>query len=184
VAAALALVCNSAVLLAGSTQQMNFGRAAEQQQHCSRYAAVTQHSSAEQQLMLRKDPPSCMHQQAIPQPHMDISIAHSTTAADALHCVRCRMPPHPPPLLRICSPHACPLLTAADTYRKNVVLSIQESIVNHVEYTLARTRHQFDDFAADALHCVMCGMHTHPAFSPAHLLTPCMYAVHCCRHVP
>jgi len=26
------------------------------------------------------------------------------------------------------------------------VLSIQESIVNHVEYTLARTRHQFDDF--------------------------------------
>lgn len=34
----------------------------------------------------------------------------------------------------------------ADTYRKNDVLSIQESIVNHVEYTLARTRHQFDDF--------------------------------------
>ena len=26
------------------------------------------------------------------------------------------------------------------------MLSIQESIVNHVEYTLARTRHQFDDF--------------------------------------
>jgi hypothetical protein len=26
------------------------------------------------------------------------------------------------------------------------VLSIQESIVNHVEYTLARTRHHIDDF--------------------------------------
>lgn len=38
------------------------------------------------------------------------------------------------------------LLVNADTYRKNDVLSIQESIVNHVEYTLARTRHQFDDF--------------------------------------
>jgi starch phosphorylase len=38
------------------------------------------------------------------------------------------------------------LFPAADTYRKNDVLSIQESIVNHVEYTLARTRHQFDDF--------------------------------------
>lgn len=36
--------------------------------------------------------------------------------------------------------------TSSDTYRKNDVLSIQESIVNHVEYTLARTRHQFDDF--------------------------------------
>lgn len=41
----------------------------------------------------------------------------------------------------------CPLIiTCTDTYRKNDVLSIQESIVNHVEYTLARTRHQFDDF--------------------------------------
>jgi len=38
------------------------------------------------------------------------------------------------------------LYTLMDTYRKNDVLSIQESIVNHVEYTLARTRHQFDDF--------------------------------------
>jgi starch phosphorylase len=39
-----------------------------------------------------------------------------------------------------------PASRPADTYRKNDVLSIQESIVNHVEYTLARTRHQFDDF--------------------------------------
>eukprot|EP00879_Flechtneria_rotunda_P002992 GHRR01003210.1.p1 GENE.GHRR01003210.1~~GHRR01003210.1.p1 ORF type:complete len:957 (+),score=328.75 GHRR01003210.1:132-3002(+) len=38
------------------------------------------------------------------------------------------------------------LYTLMDTYRKNDVLSIQESIVNHVEYTLARTRQQFDDF--------------------------------------
>lgn len=37
------------------------------------------------------------------------------------------------------------LYTLMDTYRKNDVLSIQESIVNHVEYTLARTRYQFDD---------------------------------------
>jgi starch phosphorylase len=35
-----------------------------------------------------------------------------------------------------------------DTYRKNDVLSVQESIVTHVEYTLARTRYQFDDFEA------------------------------------
>lgn len=37
------------------------------------------------------------------------------------------------------------LYTLMDTYRKNDVLSIQESIVGHVEYTLARTRYQFDD---------------------------------------
>jgi starch phosphorylase len=48
-------------------------------------------------------------------------------------------------LLALCTPlpAAC---APADTYRKNDVLSIQESIVNHVEYTLARTRQQFDDF--------------------------------------
>lgn len=32
----------------------------------------------------------------------------------------------------------------ADTYRKNDVLSIQESVINHVEYTLARSRYRFD----------------------------------------
>lgn len=42
--------------------------------------------------------------------------------------------------------HLLHVVCAADTYRKNDVLSVQESIVNHVEYTLARTRHQFDDF--------------------------------------
>ena len=36
---------------------------------------------------------------------------------------------------------ACP----ADTYIKNDVLSIEESIVNHVEYTMARSRYKFDD---------------------------------------
>jgi glycogen phosphorylase len=36
----------------------------------------------------------------------------------------------------------------ADTYKKNDVLSIQESIVNHVEYTLARSRYNFDDLEA------------------------------------
>eukprot|EP00899_Mesostigma_viride_P029454 jgi/Mesvir1/9694/Mv12172-RA.1 len=34
------------------------------------------------------------------------------------------------------------------TYIKNDVLSIQESIVNHVEYTIARSRYKFDDFEA------------------------------------
>ena len=34
---------------------------------------------------------------------------------------------------------------AADTYIKNDVLSIEESIVNHVEYTLARSRNSFDN---------------------------------------
>jgi hypothetical protein len=33
----------------------------------------------------------------------------------------------------------------ADTYIKNDVLSIEESIVNHVEYTLARSRYNFDN---------------------------------------
>lgn len=36
----------------------------------------------------------------------------------------------------------------ADTYLKNDVLSIQESIVSHVEYTLARSRYNFDDLEA------------------------------------
>lgn len=36
----------------------------------------------------------------------------------------------------------------ADTYIKNDVLSIQQSIVNHAEYTLARSRFNFDDFEA------------------------------------
>lgn len=33
----------------------------------------------------------------------------------------------------------------ADTYKKSDVLSVEESIVNHVEYTLARSRYSFDD---------------------------------------
>ncbi|GAX74311.1 hypothetical protein CEUSTIGMA_g1760.t1 [Chlamydomonas eustigma] len=33
-----------------------------------------------------------------------------------------------------------------DTYMKNDVLSVQEGIVNHVEYTMARSRYKFDDF--------------------------------------
>jgi len=32
-----------------------------------------------------------------------------------------------------------------DTYIKNDILSIEESIVNHVEYTMARSRYKFDD---------------------------------------
>ncbi|CAI5523472.1 unnamed protein product, partial [Closterium sp. Naga37s-1] len=35
-----------------------------------------------------------------------------------------------------------------DTYIKNDVLSIQRSIVDHVEYTMARSRYKFDDFEA------------------------------------
>ena len=33
----------------------------------------------------------------------------------------------------------------ADTYISNDVLSIEESIVDHVEYTLARSRNKFDN---------------------------------------
>ncbi|KAL4856697.1 Glycogen phosphorylase 1 [Chlorella vulgaris] len=40
------------------------------------------------------------------------------------------------------------LHTLMDTYVKNDVLSIQQSIVNHVEYTMARTRYKFDDLEA------------------------------------
>nr|ABB88567.1 PhoB [Chlamydomonas reinhardtii]ABB88568.1 PhoB [Chlamydomonas reinhardtii] len=40
------------------------------------------------------------------------------------------------------------LYTLMDTYMKNDVLSIQEDIVNHVEYTLARSRVNFDNFEA------------------------------------
>jgi starch phosphorylase len=37
-----------------------------------------------------------------------------------------------------------------DNYIPNDVLSVQKSIVNHVEYTLARSRYRFDDFEAGA----------------------------------
>lgn len=37
---------------------------------------------------------------------------------------------------------------SADTYTTNSVLSIQQSIINHVEYTLARSRYKFDDLEA------------------------------------
>jgi len=36
--------------------------------------------------------------------------------------------------------------TLMDTYKQNDVLSIQESIIGHVEYTMARSRYRFDDF--------------------------------------
>lgn len=35
-----------------------------------------------------------------------------------------------------------------DSYIKNDVLSVQSSIVNHVEYSIGRTRYRFDDFEA------------------------------------
>ena len=37
------------------------------------------------------------------------------------------------------------LYSLMDAYIKNDVLSIQQSIANHVEYTLARSRYKFDD---------------------------------------
>lgn len=40
------------------------------------------------------------------------------------------------------------LYSAMDTYIKNDVLSIQQSILNHAEYTLARSRFLFNDFEA------------------------------------
>ncbi len=36
----------------------------------------------------------------------------------------------------------------ARSYIKNDVLSVQESIVQHVEYSIGRTRYRFDDFEA------------------------------------
>jgi hypothetical protein len=33
-------------------------------------------------------------------------------------------------------------------YISNDVLSVQKSVVNHVEYTLGRSRYRFDDFEA------------------------------------
>eukprot|EP00958_Prasinococcus_capsulatus_P024188 scaffold3743_cov389-Prasinococcus_capsulatus_cf.AAC.15 len=38
------------------------------------------------------------------------------------------------------------LFSLMDTYIKSDVLSIQQSIVNHVEYTIGRQRYRFDDF--------------------------------------
>lgn len=40
------------------------------------------------------------------------------------------------------------VVPVADTYNRNDVLSIEESIVGHVEYTLARSRYKFDDLEA------------------------------------
>jgi starch phosphorylase len=40
------------------------------------------------------------------------------------------------------------LMWLMDQYLKNDVLSIQKSIVDHVEYTIARSRFKFDDFEA------------------------------------
>ena len=40
------------------------------------------------------------------------------------------------------------LYSLMDSYAKNDVLSVQKSIVDHVEYTLARSRYRFDDFEA------------------------------------
>ena len=40
------------------------------------------------------------------------------------------------------------LYSLMDRYLRNDVMSVQESIVNHVEYTMARNRYHFDDFEA------------------------------------
>lgn len=42
--------------------------------------------------------------------------------------------------------HSIVCVHATDTYKQNDVLSIQENIINHVEYTMARSRYRFDDF--------------------------------------
>lgn len=47
-----------------------------------------------------------------------------------------------------CCPFPTCLRPSPDTYMKNDVLSIQHGIVNHVEYTMARSRYKFDDFEA------------------------------------
>ncbi len=38
-----------------------------------------------------------------------------------------------------------PARSRADTYTQSDVLSVEQSIVGHVEYTLARSRYKFDD---------------------------------------
>jgi len=40
------------------------------------------------------------------------------------------------------------LYSLMDNYIKNDVLAVQKSVVNHVEYTLGRSRYRFDDFEA------------------------------------
>ena len=40
------------------------------------------------------------------------------------------------------------LMSMMDKYAANDIVSIQRSIVNHVEYTIARSRYKFDDFEA------------------------------------
>lgn len=45
------------------------------------------------------------------------------------------------------------LLWLMDQYLKNDVPSIQKSIVDHVEYTIARSRFKFDDFEAYKVSC-------------------------------
>ena len=47
-----------------------------------------------------------------------------------------------------CSRPDARLRRHARSYIKNDVLSVQESIVQHVEYSIGRTRYRFDDFEA------------------------------------
>ena len=55
------------------------------------------------------------------------------------------------------------LFRLMDQYLKNDVYSIQKSIVDHVEYTIARSRFRFDDFEAYqvfdiVIYCYICGI--------------------------
>lgn len=45
------------------------------------------------------------------------------------------------------------LYSLMDNYIKNDVLAVQKSVVNHVEYTLGRSRYRFDDFEAYQVGC-------------------------------
>ncbi len=58
------------------------------------------------------------------------------------------------------------LMWLMDQYLKNDVLSIQKSIVDHVEYTIARSRFKFDDFEAYKVDL-------HPAFNHFTFSIPC-----------
>jgi starch phosphorylase len=64
------------------------------------------------------------------------------------------------------------LYSLMDNYIKNDTLSVQNSIVNHVEYTLARSRYRFDDFEA------------YQVRHPSSILPPLFLAIESAFHFP
>ena len=71
----------------------------------------------------------------------------SGAAAPAMHCRRMRAAGDRQRQHRACGTHGrqAAARARADTYTQSDVLSVEQSIVGHVEYTLARSRYKFDD---------------------------------------